>query len=97
MQDEDLAPNTGGSWCTCLNGSGKEPPLDIAHYQFKSRIAFKLVWCPPSFSSFVLVDDDGALLNTGTPSGHLPDISQRKRNYAEVDGSKYSAAAKDYG
>ena len=27
----------------------------------RSRIAFKLVWAPPDFNSFVLVDDGGDL------------------------------------
>ena len=40
----------------------QDPPQDVAHLQFKSRIAFKLVWCPPNFDKFVLVDDDGELV-----------------------------------
>lgn len=58
--DPDLGP--GGSWSTCAIGCSREPPQDVAHLQFRSRIAFKLVWVPPHFDSFVLVDDDGALL-----------------------------------
>ena len=50
----------GGSWSTCTNGCGQEPPQDVAHVQFRSRIAFKLVWAPPAFEAFVLVDDAGA-------------------------------------
>lgn len=66
----------------------------VAHVQFRSRIAFKLVWCPPSFNTFVLVDDDGALLaGPGTPSGSLPHISQRQQNYMLVRGSKYALEA----
>lgn len=35
-----------------------DPPEDVAHIQFRSRIAFKLVWAPtPKFDQFVLVDD----------------------------------------
>ena len=83
----------GGSWCTCMIGSGKNPPNDVAHTQFHSRIGFKLVWVPPNFESFVLVDDEGALLNKGTPTGALPDIDERQRNYGLVHGSKYAAAA----
>jgi hypothetical protein len=41
----------GGSWSTCQIGAGKSPPADVAHIQFRSRIAFKLVWCPPKFKS----------------------------------------------
>ena len=44
-------------------GSGEDPPNDVAHTQFLSRIAFKLVWVPDDYESFVLVDDDGGLLN----------------------------------
>ena len=39
---EELGP--GGSWSTCMIGCNKEPPQDVAHIQFKSKIAFKLVW-----------------------------------------------------
>jgi hypothetical protein len=42
---------TGGSWSTCMIGSNKSPPQDVAHLQFKSRIAFKLVWTPPMYDS----------------------------------------------
>lgn len=34
----------GGSWSTCMIGCQKDPPQDVAHIQFRSRIAFKLVW-----------------------------------------------------
>lgn len=39
---EELGP--GGSWTTCMIGCNSEPPRDVAHLQFHSRIAFKLVW-----------------------------------------------------
>ena len=84
----------GGSWSTCTNGCNLDPPRDVAHVQFRSRIAFKLVWCPPTFETFVLVDDDGALLATGCPTGPgLPDARQRVANYGLVRGSKYAVAA----
>ncbi|GBG24981.1 Hypothetical Protein FCC1311_011982 [Hondaea fermentalgiana] len=86
----DLGP--GGSWSTCQNGAGEDPPHDVAHVQFQSAIAFKLVWCPPSFDSFVLVDDDGELLNRGKPSGNLPPLQHRRANYQVVEGSKYARA-----
>ncbi len=97
LQDEDLGP--GGSWSTCIMGCNREPPADVAHLQFRSRIAFKLVWCPPSFTSFVLVDDDGAQLNAGTPAGggDLPSLRERKMNYEAVEGSKYATAAVAFG
>ncbi len=41
----------GGSWSTCQIGAGINPPQDVAHIQFRSRIAFKLVWCPPLYKS----------------------------------------------
>ena len=87
----------GGSWSTCTNGCNVEPPRDVAHVQFRSRIAFKLVWAPPAFTSFVLVDDAGALLNSGTPTGQLPAMGQRQMNYALVRGSKYATAAEAHG
>ncbi len=62
--------------------------------QFRSRIAFKLVWAPgDDFRRFVLVDDDGALLAAGAPSGQLPALEERKANYEMVAGSKYGSDA----
>jgi len=83
----------GGSWSTCTNGCHLDPPQDVAHVQFRSRIAFKLVWAPPDFNSFVLVDDSGAYLNHGTPTGALPNIRYRQSNYNLVKGSKYAREA----
>eukprot|EP01035_Chromulina_nebulosa_P021349 gene21349-27659_t len=88
---EELGP--GGSWSTCMMGCNKNPPQDVAHIQFNSRIAFKLVWCPPKFNTFVLIDDDGELLNKGTPTGNLPDLIERQQNYQLVAGSKYAKVA----
>jgi len=87
----ELGP--GGSWSTCTNGCHLQPPQDVAHVQFKSRVAFKLVWCPPKYETFVLVDDDGAYLNHGTPTGTLPDARYRMSNYKLVAGSKYAVQA----
>jgi len=88
---------SGGSWSTCTNGCHLDPPQDVAHVQFRSRIAFKLVWCPPAFKSFVLVDDDGNLLAAGTPTGDVPDIRYRKSNYGLTQGGKYAKEAEKYG
>jgi hypothetical protein len=87
----ELGP--GGSWSTCMQGCNSDPPRDVAHLQFRSRIAFKLVWCPPSFNLFVLVDDEGELLATGQPTGDIPHLAERQTNYRLVMGSKYSTAA----
>lgn len=90
----DLGP--GGSWSTCAMGCHHDPPRDVAHIQFRSRIAFKLVWVPPNFQTFVLVDDDGNLLAKGTPSdseGPLPALRERQLNYSLVKGSKYAKEA----
>ena len=83
----------GGSWSTCTNGCNVEPPQDVAHVQFRSRIAFKLVWVPDDYSRFLLVDDDGRLLATGAPTGRLPALEERQANYAMVAGSKYGSEA----
>ena len=90
---EELGP--GGSWSTCMMGCNESPPRDVAHAQFKSRIAFKLVWCPGAesdFTKFVLVDDEGELLNEGQPTGTLPHIRERQHNFQLVRGSKYASA-----
>ena len=87
----DLGP--GGSWSTCANGCHINPPQDVAHVQFRSRIAFKLVWAPGvsgTFDTFVLVDDDGKELARGRPTGRLPAMRQRQMNYQIVAGSKYA-------
>jgi len=83
----------GGSWSTCANGCHEEPPEDVAHVQFRSRIAFKLVWVPnENFDRFALVGDDGAELARGSPTGGLPALRQRQMNYQLVQGSKYASA-----
>jgi hypothetical protein len=87
----ELGP--GGSWSTCTNGCHTDPPQDVAHVQFQCRIAFKLVWCPPDFKTFVLVDDDGNLLNQGTPKGNIPGLGQRQANFKLVGTGKYSKVA----
>lgn len=87
----------GGSWSTCTNGCNNVPPHDVAHVQFQSRVAFKLVWCPPQFNSFVLVDDEGKLLKSGTPTGSLPHISYRSGNYSLVKGGMYAGVAEEVG
>ena len=83
----------GGSWSTCQLGCNKDPPADVAHVQFKSKIAFKLVWCPPSFTQFVLVDDDGKVINRGYGVGNLPREQERQMNFEAVKGSKYALYA----
>jgi len=83
----------GGSWSTCTNGAHLTPPSDVAHVQFRSRIAFKLVWVPPSFSEFVLVDDEGGFLKKGIPTGNLPPVYARQGNYELVRGGKYAKVA----
>ena len=89
----------GGSWSTCAMGCNKVPPQDVAHIQFRSRIAFKLVWVPNArYDTFVLVDDDGNFLARGTPSdgpAGLPPLRERQLNYRLVEGSKYARAADD--
>ena len=52
------------------------------------------MWAPgDGFRRFVLVDDDGALLAAGAPSGQLPALEERKANWEMVQGSKYGSAA----
>lgn len=89
----------GGSWSTCILGANQEPPRDVAHVQFQSRIAFKLVWAPPTFSSFVLVDDAGKLLAHGTPKegSGLPSLQQRQKNFEVVRGGRYATEAEKFG
>ncbi|KAJ1629655.1 hypothetical protein T492DRAFT_1009094 [Pavlovales sp. CCMP2436] len=87
----ELGP--GGTWSTCLLGCNELPPQDVAHVQFQSRIAFKLVWLPPAFETFALVDDDGAVLARGAPTGRVPPMRERQRNYNAVQGGKYDCAA----
>jgi len=88
----ELGP--GGSWSTCAMGCNTDPPQDVAHVQFRSRIAFKLVWAPvPDYSTFVLVSDSGELLAKGSPTGKLPNKRERTKNFSIVKGSKYAVAA----
>ncbi|KAL7442447.1 hypothetical protein ACHAXH_009229 [Discostella pseudostelligera] len=91
----ELGP--GDSWSTCAIGCHTDPPRDVAHVQFRSRVAFKLVWVPNAdYDTFVLVDDDGKLLAVGKPSdgpGALPPRRERERNYQIMRGSKYATVA----
>ena len=90
----------GGSWSTCTNGCHRNPPHDVAHVQFNSRVAFKLVWCPPNFEKFVLVDDEGKLLKVGKPNStdpNLPHISYRENNYRLTRGGIYATEAENEG
>lgn len=92
----ELGP--GGSWSTCALGCHTDPPRDVAHIQFRSRIAFKLVWVPnEDFDTFVLVDDDGKLLAVGKPEndGTLPSRRERERNWSIVQGGKYASVARE--
>jgi hypothetical protein len=92
--DPELGP--GGSWCTCTNGANRNPPSDVAHIQFKSRVAFKLVWSPlDDYRTFVLVDDDGNYITKGTPSGSIPNKNFREMNFQIVEGGKFANAALD--
>mmetsp|Transcript_14929 Transcript_14929/g.50320 ORF Transcript_14929/g.50320 Transcript_14929/m.50320 type:complete len:238 (+) Transcript_14929:42-755(+) len=88
----ELGP--GGSWSTCILGNNQSPPRDVAHVQFQSRIAFKLVWLPPAFETFALVDDSGDVLAQGKPTGVLPPLQERSLNYASVKGGRYDCAGK---
>jgi hypothetical protein len=88
---------SGGSWSTCQLDTRRGTLDDVAHGQFRARIAFKLVWCTPDFSSFVLVDDDGKPLARGAPRGDLPPLSERRINYEMVRGSKYAKYASNPG
>jgi len=91
---EELGP--GGSWSTCAMGCHLDPPQDVAHLQFRSRIAFKLVWVPnENYDMFVLVDDNGDELARGRPKGRLPLLRERQMNYRIVAGSKYSRVVDD--
>ena len=81
---------SGGSWSTCQLDARSGSVDDVAHGQFQARIAFKLVWCAPDFRTFVLLDDDGGLLASGTPRGELPPLSEREQNYQMVRGTKYA-------
>lgn len=92
--DEGLGP--GGSWSTCAIGCNKDPPQDVAHIQFRSRVAFKLVWVPnKNFDSFVLVDDEGGLLAKGKLDSleGMPPLQERMLNFRIMQGSKYAVEA----
>jgi len=100
VNDEEEATDglDAGSWSTCTNGADATPPRDVAHVQFRARVAFKLVWCPraaPPYSAFLLVDDEGRILKAGRPAagdGEIPHLSYRQRNYRLVAGGKYAEA-----
>jgi len=84
-----------GSWCTCALGAGKEPPFDVAHHQFKSEVAFYLVW-KEGGGKFALVTEQGDNLACGEPTGKLPSKDARKLNwqiFTEEGAGKIAQAA----
>ena len=92
--DPELGP--GGTWGTCAQGGASEPPADVAHVQFQSKIAWKLVWVPgkdTSFSRFILVDDEGVELASGVPTGNVPNAREREYNFQMLKGGRYAKAA----
>ena len=64
--------------------------------QFKSKIAFKLIWLPSDFDEFVLVDDDGTILKRGRNlNKEFPPKRERMMNWRVANGedgmtSKYT-------
>ncbi|KAL7475844.1 hypothetical protein ACHAWX_000070 [Stephanocyclus meneghinianus] len=92
----ELSP--GGLWSTCAMGCHTDPPRDVTHVQFHSRIAFKLVWIPNAYlDDFVLVVDDGKFLAVGKPldDGTMPSRTEREMNWSIVQRSKYAVVAKE--
>ena len=66
----ELGP--GGSWSTCLMGCSAPQPRDVAHVQFRSRIAFKLVWAPPAYSKLAGVAEAPNPLRALFCDGRVP-------------------------
>ena len=95
LQDEDLGP--GGSWSTCIMGCNREPPADVAHLQFRSRIAFKLVWCPRAHELRARGRRRRAAERRHPAGGGDLPLRERKMNYEAVEGSKYATAAVAFG
>ena len=96
VAESDPSKGEGGSWSTCIIGNNnKEGPQDVAHIQFKSRIAFKLVWCADDdYRKFLLVDDVGNILKEGhVQSGDTtkPSKFERMLNNQYVKGGIYDS------
>ena len=53
---------------TCMIGCASDPPSDVAHVQFNSRIAFKLVWAPPLYNRYDLTLYTILYISTSTKS-----------------------------
>ena len=91
--NSDGFTDNDGSWGTCMIGCNQNPPQDVAHLQFNSKIAFKLIWLPPNYDDFIIVDDNGNILKKGTNlDKNIPDKNQRIMNFQAVEGpiSKYT-------
>lgn len=87
-------------WTTCMMGcSREEEPQDVAHQQFKCKIAFKLVWLPgleEKYDRFCLLDEEGdVLIVSGVIDfpeeqqhelhyDHYPVISERQENHQHI-------------
>ena len=93
INNDNIFKDNDGSWGTCMIGCNQNPPQDVAHIQFKSKIAFKLIWLPPNYDEFVLVDDDGNILKKGINlDTKNPNKIERKKNFetAYSNISKYT-------
>ena len=85
MQLLDTPPRSHTFWrALSLYHACRLDPIaqDVAHVQFRSRIAFKMVWCPPSFSSFnVMLSPPGPLM-LPPPSCAAPSLSLDVENFS---------------
>lgn len=81
----------GGTFIDCCKAFSSSPG--------EYSPAWWMVWVPPWFSSFVIVDDDGNGLNVGTPkagSSGLPPLHERVKNFRLVENNKYGSFAKEF-
>ena len=75
----------GGSWSTCQLDARRGSTDDVAHGQFQSRIAFKLVWCPPNLTPLFSWTTT-AHCSPRALRGALPPLAERQANFEMVRG-----------
>jgi hypothetical protein len=96
----------GFSWCTRIvtENADSTPfhnrdlavPMSFCNTQHRSRIAFRMVWCPENFDNFVIVDQDGDVLTRGRLDGahDLPPLRERQMAWDIIKNSVYSLACR---
>ena len=94
---DDIESGNVSLWTVWEGDEHAASPSDAATAVCSSSpvVAVKIVWIPPWFTTFVVVDHDGRALNVGVPtSASLPPLGERVKNFRFVEHTEYGRFAK---